>query len=83
MSKEQLTDNLGDALALLNGDEWKQYILFIRGRARKLQDDVNRAVRESRSEDARVALAVMEDRKKQVEVFIENIKIRTQNERNK
>ena len=62
-----------DGLKLLRSDEWKEYIYFLKDRGKRLQEDVNKAVKEGRPEDARIALAVMDDSKKQVKVFVDQV----------
>lgn len=71
--QERLLTDTEDALKLLRSDEWKQYIVFLKGRARKLQDDVNDAVQAGNMDEAKVALAVMKDSKKQTELFIKHV----------
>lgn len=66
---EQLRTRLEEMVKLLNGKEWSQYLIFLRGRRGFLQDKVNRAVREGNLVEAQIAMALLEDGDKAIELF--------------
>lgn len=70
---EQLKKDTAEGLSLLQSDDWRQYLIFLKKRNERLQGNVNDAVRKGDILEARVCLALMEDSQKQAEVFKQNI----------
>lgn len=70
-SKERakLQDELLDAFNLMNSDEWKVFISFVKNRALLLQEDVNDAVQKGDMTAAAVALGILKDSRKLPELF--------------
>lgn len=70
---EQLIKDTEEGLKLLQSEEWKQYLAFLRRRNQKQQARVNAAVRKGDIVEARIELELMEDSMRQADLFRQQV----------
>lgn len=66
---EELRKETEDSLKLLRSSEWKEYVGFLRRRAQRLQESINKAVDAGDIVEARINLGLMKDSLAQADVF--------------
>lgn len=66
---DELQEQYDEVLKLLRSPEWGHWLAFLKSRKAFLQNKVNEYTRTNDPFQARVALALMEDVDKQVELF--------------
>ncbi len=72
---EELTQQLEATRKLLTGPEWSIWTNFLkRERRQYLQNRVNAAVKTGNTVEAQIALALMEDCLKQIELFGQSVR---------
>jgi hypothetical protein len=66
---DTLQEQFEDTLKLLKSPEWFRWLAFLKTRKTYLQNKVNEYTRQNDTLQAKVALALMDDVDKQVELF--------------
>lgn len=67
MRKEEIYEEI---TVLLRGSEWTQWVAYLKRQHSALQNEVNQHVDGGNIESARIAKALMDDRKKMIRSFI-------------
>jgi len=70
-NEDQLKKDNQEALELLRSEDWRVYREFIKKRIRNFQDQVNSHVASGDLVEAKVALALMKDSEKLINVFVQ------------
>lgn len=72
--KEDTLIQLEEMMRLIHSPEWRHWVEFLENRKKELQEKVNNLLGQDSIVEARIALALMRDADKQMELFRSRIK---------